>query len=151
MIDCGGKINTMTPVHTIQMDPAIKFIDVGTQKVYGFPPKVHVVVSIKLLVSDKKDSDRFFEEILLLANTNMEVVLGIFFVFLSNADIDFEIKGLTWRSFITAETLPNKSRIQLIDKHKFAKVISDKNLETFVIHVAALEATRMTIYLSRAN
>lgn len=39
--------------------------------------------------------DRFFEKTILLANTSIEVVLGIFFPSFSNVDIDFKPKSLT--------------------------------------------------------
>ncbi len=91
---------------------------------------------------------RFFEEIFLLANTSMEVVLGMPFLSLSNADIEFaELGKLTWRSYTAAKALPTTSQVELIDKREFAKAVLDEISETFVIHFATLEA--MTIYPSR--
>ena len=34
--------------------------------------------------------ERFFEENFLLADVNLDVVLGMFFLIISNADIDFQ-------------------------------------------------------------
>lgn len=44
-------------------------------------------------------------------------------------------------------------QVELINKHKFDKVILDKNSKTFVIYIATLEATIaiMLIYLLQAN
>lgn len=39
------------------------------------------------------------------------------------------------------------NRIELINKKEFAKVALDKNLETFMIHIIALEA--MLIHFSK--
>ncbi len=78
----------------------------------------------------------------------MEVVLGMPFLFLSNADVEFaELGKLTWRIYTAAEALPTTSRVKLINKREFARAALDKNLETFVVHVSALEA--MTIHPSR--
>ena len=58
------------------------------------------------------------------------------FLTLSNANVQFVEKELTWRSYTTAKTLPTIKRVELIDKKKFAKAVLDKNSKTFVIHVA---------------
>ena len=93
---------------------------------------------------------RFFEETFLLADTSMKVVLGMPFLALSNADIQFGAERLTWRSYTAAEALPTARRVELIDKHEFAKAALDENSETFVVHVAALEAPEPTVQPSRA-
>ena len=89
----------------------------------------------------------------MLANTSVEVVLGILFLFLSNADFLFGAKELTWRSYTTEEALPTSRRVELIDKKKFAKEAMDENSKTFVVHVLALKAPKpagMPIHPSRA-
>ncbi len=77
----------------------------------------------------------------------MKVVLRMFFLALSNVDVEFAGLGkLIWRSYTIAEILLTISKIELIDKKKFAKVTLDKNLETFVIYVVIL-AAEMLIHL----
>ena len=73
------------------------------------------------------------------------------FLALSNADIQFAKKELTWRSYTAAEALPTTKRVELIDKKEFAKAALDEESETFVLHIAALEAllAGMAIHLSR--
>ncbi len=79
----------------------------------------------------------------------MKVVLGMPFLSFSNTNVEFaELGKLTWRTYTGAEALPITSWVELIDKREFARAVVDKNLETFVVHVSALEA--MTIHLSRA-
>lgn len=48
-----------------------------------------------------------------------------------------------------AETLPTTSWIKLINKKAFAKEVLDKNLETFIMYISALE--EMTIHLFGAT
>ena len=88
-------------------------------------------------VEDKLERTRFFQETFLLANISIEVVLSMSFLTLSNANVQFVEKELTWRSYITAEALPTTKRIKLINKKKFAKAALDENSETFVIYVAS--------------
>ena len=62
----------------------------------------------------------------------------MYFLTLSNADVQFLEKKLIWRSYIIAKALPSTKRVELINKKEFAKVKLDENFKTFVIHVASL-------------
>ena len=89
-------------------------------------------------VEDKLGKVRFFQETFLLADISAEVVLGILFLTLSNANIQFVEKKLTWRSYTTAKALPTTKLVKLINKKEFAKMALDGNSKTFFIHVASL-------------
>ena len=52
-----------------------------------------MVVSI-FFVSDKDSRERFFEESFLLADLKSEIVFGMPFLTMSNADIDFQAWNL---------------------------------------------------------
>lgn len=68
------------------------------------------------------------------------MVSEITFLSLTNINVKFaEPKKLTWRSYDTVETLATTSRVELIDKSKFAKIALDKNFETFVMNVIAFK------------
>ena len=69
----------------------------------------------------------------------MEVVLGMLFLTLSNADVQFVEKKLTWRSYTITKALPTTKRVELINKKEFAKTVLDENFETFVINVTSLD------------
>ena len=100
-------------------------------------------------VIDKLGRVRFFQEIFLLANTSMEVILGMLFLSFSNADIQFTEKKLIWRSYTAKEAPLIIQRIELIDKKEFAKVALDENIETFVLHMSSLSlGSKMTIHLA---
>ena len=89
-------------------------------------------------MKDKLGRAWFFQETFLLANISVEVVLGMPFLNLSNADIWFVEKELTWRSYSTAKALLTTKQVELIDQKEFAKVELDINSKTFIIHVASL-------------
>lgn len=68
----------------------------------------------------------------------MKVILDMFYLFSSNANLQFGIKKLTWRFYTTAEALFTSKRVKLINKNKFVEVPLDKNLIIFVIHITVL-------------
>ncbi len=45
-------------------------------------------------MSDKNDRERFFEESFLLADIKPDIVLGILFLTMKNADGDFQVQNL---------------------------------------------------------
>ncbi len=91
-------------------------------------------------VSDKDGRERFFEESFLLADVSPDIVLGMLFLTMSNADVDFQARDLQWRSYTTGEVLPTTKQVELIGKKEFAAAALDPEHEAFVVHVAALNA-----------
>lgn len=81
----------------------------------------------------------------------MKMVLGILFLSFSNVDFQFNIEEFTWRFYIAAQVLIITSWVQLIDKKEFVLVALNKNSETFIVHITALEElAEMTIHLLQA-
>ncbi len=89
-------------------------------------------------VSDKDRRERFFEESFLLADVRPDIVLGMPFLNVSNADIDFQARDLQWRSYTIEEVLSTTRRVELIGKKEFATAALDPKHEAFVIYVATL-------------
>ncbi len=106
------------------------------------------MVSASFSLQDSLGRVRFFKETFLLADTSMEVVLGMLFLALSNANFQFGAEKLTWRTYTVAEALPTTSRVKLIDIREFARAALVENSKTFVVHISALETT--IIHPSRA-
>ena len=92
-------------------------------------------------VENKANRVRFFEETFLVANVSPEVVLGMPFLILSGADIDFSGQELRWRTYTTEEVLPTTRRVKLVGKKEFAATALDPEYETYVVHVASLSST----------
>ena len=117
---------------------------------YSSARKTHYMTIAELLIQDGLGKIRFFEETFLLVNTSMDVVLGMPFLSLSIADVSFDTRNLTWRTYSIIKLLPTIRRVELIDKHEFTRADFNKNSETFVVHVVALEALELAIYPFRA-
>ncbi len=89
-------------------------------------------------VSDKDSKERFFEKNFLLADIKWDIVLGMSFLTMSNADIDFQAQDLQWRSYIIEDVLPTIRQVELIGKKEFAAAALDPEHEAFVVHVSTL-------------
>lgn len=73
----------------------------------------------------------------------------MFFLFLGNANIEFNAKSPIQRLYIFVLALLATWRIKHMNKKKFSTATLDWNFETFIIYVTALEALKMTIDRSR--
>lgn len=93
-------------------------------------------------IEDRLKGVWFFEETLLPTDTNIEVVLGMFFLSFDNSNVEFaELRKHTRRLYNVAEALPTISWVKLIHKKEFAKTALNENSETFIMHVLALGTT----------
>ena len=63
------------------------------------------MVIVGFQVEDKLDRAQFFQELFLLADTNIEVVLGMLCFSFSNKNIQFAKKKLIWKSYTAVEAL----------------------------------------------
>ncbi len=96
-----------------------------------------MVVSI-FSVSDKDGREKLFEKSFLLADIKPDVVLGMLFLTMSNAHVDFQARDLKWRFHTTGNVLPTTRRVDLIGKKKFVIAALDPEHEVFIVYVAAL-------------
>ncbi len=138
----------MTSAYAAKLGLTARKTSVGAQKIDGSPLETYGMASASFLLQDSLGRVRFFEETFLLADISMEVILGMPFLSLSNADVEFaELGKLTWSLYTAADALPTTSRVELIDKREFAKAALDENSEIFVVHISALD---VSIHPSRA-
>ena len=86
-------------------------------------------------IKNKIGKPRFFQKTFLIANTKFEVILGMFFLKLSNINILFGEKTLIWRTYITNKALLITKQVQIIDKKNIIIVALDVNNETFIVHM----------------
>ena len=74
-----------------------------------------------------------------MTDTKFEVVLGIPFLKISNADVAFGKETFTWKSYTIKESLPITEQVQLVDPNEFVIAALDANSETFVMYMAIQE------------
>lgn len=87
----------MAPTYTAKLGLTLRPTNVGIQKIDGLALKTHGIITARFSVVDKLRRIRFFGKTFLLANTSIEVVIGILFFSLTHLDINFEVAtgGLT--------------------------------------------------------
>ena len=79
------------------------------------------------------------------------------FLLFSNTDILVDTKSFTYSSYSITEALRKIKRVELINKHDFAKAALEKNSKSFVVYVAvfkvlgAIKIAGISIYPDRAN
>ncbi len=138
LLDSGSEVNTMSQAFAQQLGLKIRKTNVGAQKIDGTTLETYGMVVSTFSVSDKDGRERFFEESFLLADISPDIVLGMPFLTMSNADIDFQARDLQWRSYTTKEVLPTTRQVELIEKKEFAAAALDPEYEAFVVHVITL-------------
>ena len=77
------------------------------------------------LVTNKANQVKFFEETFLMSNVSLEIVLGMLFLTLSDADANFINRKLRWRIYTIKEALLTIRHIELVGKKKFAAIALD--------------------------
>lgn len=87
---------------------------------------------------DKDSKESFFKESFLLVNVKSDIVFGIFFLIINNANIDFQAQNLQLRSYTTKNVLLTLKKVKLIRKKEFPTIILNLEHEVFVIYIATL-------------
>ena len=141
LINSGSKVNAVHPSFFKQLGLPIRPKDVGDQKIDGTKLDTHGMLVAVFSLVNKANRVNFFEETFLVANVSPKVVLGILFLTLSNADVDFSGRGLWCRTFITKKVLLTTRHVELMGKKKFVAAALDPEHETYVVYVASLSST----------
>ena len=69
----------------------------------------------------------------------------MFFLNLSDADVDFLGYKLWWRTYITKKILPTTRRVELVGKKEFVAIAFDLKYETYVVHVRSVSFNTLSI------
>ena len=86
--DSHSKDNAIHLTFVRELGLPIRSTDVRAQKIDGTMLDTFGIVVAAFSVIDKANQVRFFKETFLVANVSPEIVLGMLFLTLSNADID---------------------------------------------------------------
>ncbi len=79
----------MSQAFAQQLGLKIHKTNIGAQKINGTTLETYGMVVSTFSISDKDGRERFFEESFLLADVMLDIVLGMPFLTMSNADVDF--------------------------------------------------------------
>lgn len=87
LINSGSKVNAMTPGYALKLGLKTRPTNVGAQKINASSLKTFRRVLANFQIEDKLGQARYFQKAFLLADVGVEVVLGMPFLILSNANI----------------------------------------------------------------
>ncbi len=90
MLDLRNNVNAISQPFAHQLGLKIWKTNVEAQKIDGTTPETYEIVVSTFSMLDKNGKERFFEESFLLADIKPDIVLGMFFLTMSNTDIDFQ-------------------------------------------------------------
>ena len=116
LINLGSEINAMYLSFAKQLGLLIRLTDVRAQKIDGTTLETHEIVVAVFSVVDKVNRERFFEESFLVDNVSPDIVLGMLFLTLSNADVDFLRRDLWWRVYTIEKTISTTRCVKLVGK-----------------------------------
>ncbi len=95
LIDSGSEVNVIRPDFAAKLGLIPSPTNVCDQKIDGLTLETYSMASAGFSLQDSLRRVRFFEETFLLADISMEVVLGMPFQSLSNANFQFGAVELT--------------------------------------------------------
>ncbi len=84
----------MSQAFAQQLGLKIRKINVRAQKIDGTTLETYGMVVSTFSVLDKDGREKFFEESFLLADVSPDIVLGMPFLTMSNADVNFQARNL---------------------------------------------------------
>ena len=135
----------MSPAYAERLGLKTRKTKVGAQKINGSALETFGMVIADFQVEDKGGRPKFFQETFLVVNTKFEVVLGMLFLKISNADVAFSEKTLTWKFYTTNKALLITKQVQLVDLKEFVIAALDADSKTFVVYVAIREHKEMAM------
>ena len=140
LLDSGSEVNAIHPTFAQELGLPIRTTDIGAQKIDGTMLDTFGMMVVAFLVTDKANRVKFFKKTFLVANVSPEVVLGMPFLTLSGADVDFSGRELRWKTYTVEEALPTTRRVELVGKKEFAAAALDPEHETYVVHVGSVSS-----------
>ena len=111
LLNSGSKVNAISLAYAKRLGLKTWKINVGAQKIDGSALETFGMVITDFQMKDKGGRPRFFQETFLVTDVKFEVVLGMLFLKISNADIAFGEGTLTWKSYTTNKTLPTTEQV----------------------------------------
>ena len=89
LLHLGSEVNAISSVFAFQLGLKNQKINVRAQKIDGTTLKTYGIVVSTFSLTDNNSRKRFFEENFLLIDVKPEIVLGMLFLTMSNADVYF--------------------------------------------------------------
>ena len=149
LLDSSSEVNVMNLNYAWKLDFKIRKTNVGAQKIDGSALETFRMVIGDFQIEDKASRLRFFPEIFLIANTKFEMILGISFLKICNADILFGERTFTWKFYTTNKALPTTKQAQIVTQKKYVIVALDVDRKWVMVHMAIKEQEEMPVHYQK--
>ena len=136
LLNNGSKVNVISPAYVERLGLKIRKTNIRAQKIDGSVLEIFRMVIADFQMEDKGGRPKFFQETFLVPDTKFEIILGMPFLKLSNANVSFGKRTLMWKFYITSKVIPTTKQIKLIDPQEFVIAVLNVDSETYVEHVA---------------
>lgn len=70
------------------------------------------------------------------------------FLSFNNINILFDKRSFIQKAYTTANNLATTKKVEFIDKYKFVETAPNKNVKTFIIHIAILKALQSVMLVN---
>ena len=94
LLNSGSEVNVIYLSFAEKLGFVMQPTNVGAQKINGTTFETYKMMVTAFSVTDHADKIRFFEKTFLVANVSQSVVFEIFFLILSDANVNFLKKEL---------------------------------------------------------
>ena len=94
LLDSGNKVNAIHPTFAERLSLVVRTTNVGTQKIDSTTLKTYGMVVVAFSVTDQANKIKIFEKTFLVANVSPDVIFGMLFFTLSDANVDFRKREL---------------------------------------------------------
>ena len=94
ILHSGSEVNVMHLAFAERLSFMMQATNISAQKIDGTTFETYGMVVAAFSVTDQANKVRFFEKTFLVANVSPDVILGMLFLTLSSANIDFPKKKL---------------------------------------------------------
>lgn len=138
LIDFRSKVNIMALIYIANLDLKVHSTNVKAQKINSSNFEIFKMILANFQVEDKFEKTWFFKEIFLIVNTNIKMILNIYFLIFINANVLFTEQKLTWKLYISAKALSTTKYVQIVGLKKFVVVVLDLSKEIFIVYIAYL-------------
>lgn len=110
----------MSPAYAVNLGLRILETKIKAQKIDGSILGTYRMVIARFFLQDKWGQDQFFKKIFILADVSVKMIIGILFLFFSNANLQFsKVERLIWRNYTTTKALSTTKKVELIEQREF--------------------------------
>lgn len=134
-IDSNSEVNEIQLSFVKKLGLNIQKTIISAHKIDNNRLKIYKIIIVLVYVDDKDRKYCFFEETYLLADISIDIACKMFFLTLSNVEVNFYNRQFRLSLYMIAKIFSITRQVELVKKREFAVAALDPKDEIFVVHV----------------